>query len=123
MRDQDVFWAGVAESKLLIQKCADCGTLRYPPGPSCSACESLSWMSHEVVGRGTLCGWIVSKHPTQLDRNARIVALIELEEGPRLISNIQGADLSDLDLGMPVELFFARVNDMVLPQFRPVAGR
>jgi uncharacterized OB-fold protein len=119
MRDQDFFWEGVSAGKLLIQKCQDCGTLRQPPGPMCPHCQSLKWTAHESRGRGAVAAWIISKHPTQPDQNARIVALIDLEDGVRMISNLQNVSPDDMDLGMPVELFFAEVNGTVLPQFRP----
>jgi uncharacterized OB-fold protein len=122
MRDQDFFWSGVEAGKLLFQKCSDCGTLRQPPGPMCPSCQSLNWIPHESRGRGAICAWIVSKHPTKPDENARVVALIELEDGVRAISNLQGIALEEVKLGMPVELFFATVNGTTLPQFRPAAG-
>jgi|SRR5579859_2789095 len=122
MRDQDFFWTGVEAGKLLIQQCSSCGQLRQPPGPMCPHCQSLHWTPHESRGRGALRAWIVSKHPTKPDENPRVVALIELEEGVRMISNLQGIDAADARLGMQVELFFANVAGTNLPQFRPVTG-
>lgn len=122
MRDQDFFWDGVKAGKLLFQKCLDCGTLRQPPGPMCPHCQSLNWAPHEASGRGAVCAWIISKHPTLPDENARIVALIELQEGVRMISNLQEIGQADMKPGIPVEVFFAEVNGTVLPQFRPSAG-
>jgi uncharacterized OB-fold protein len=122
MRDQDLFWSGVEAGKLLFQKCQDCGTVRHPPGPMCPRCQSLNSAPHEARGQGTVCAWIISKHPTKPDENARIVALIELEDGLRMVSNLQKVDHADVTLGMPVELFFAEVNGAVLPQFRPSAS-
>jgi uncharacterized OB-fold protein len=122
MRDQDFFWDGVKAGKLLIQKCADCGALRQPPGAMCPHCQSLNWTAQESAGRGTVAAWIISKHPTMPDENPRIVALIELKEGVRMISNLQGVEQGDIALGMPVEVFYADVNGATLPQFRP-AGR
>jgi uncharacterized protein len=122
MRDQDFFWEGVKAGKLLFQKCRHCGTLRQPPGPMCSNCQSLDWAPHESRGRGVVAAWIVSKHPTVPDENPRIVVLIELEDGVRMVSNLQGMDLDDVGLGLPVEVFFAEVNGSVLPQFRPAGS-
>jgi uncharacterized OB-fold protein len=122
MRDDDFFWAGVKEGRLLLQKCSACGALRQPPGPMCSKCQSLEWHAHEACGHGAVYTWIVSKHPTEPDANPRIVALIELEEGVRMVSNLQGIESGDIRSGLPVELFFAEVNGQVLPQFRPAAG-
>ena len=122
MRDQDLFWSGVDEGKLLFQKCQDCGKVRHPPGPMCPHCQSLNTVPYEARGRGTVCAWIVSKHPTKPDENPRIVALIELEDGVRMVSNLQKLDNTEVALGMPVELFFAQVGGAVLPQFRPSAS-
>ena len=122
MRDQDFFWEGVKAGKLLIQKCADCGALRQPPGAMCPHCQSLNWTSEESAGRGTVAAWIVSRHPTLPDESPRIVALIELQEGVRMISNLRDIALADITLGMPVEVFYADVNGATLPLFRP-SGR
>ena len=69
-----------------------------------------------------MAAWIISKHPTLPDENPRIVALIELEEGVRMISNLQEIALANVVLGMPVEVFYAEVKGATLPQFRP-SGR
>lgn len=119
MRDQDFFWSGVDAGKLLFQKCDDCGLIRQPPGPMCPNCQSLKWTPHQASGRGVVCAWIVAKHPTQPDDNPRIVALIELEEGVRMISNLERSSQGAARLGLPVEVFFAEVDGAVLPQFRP----
>jgi uncharacterized OB-fold protein len=119
MRDQDFFWEGVDARKLLFQKCQDCGAIRQPPGPMCPHCQSLKWAPHESRGRGTVAAWIVSKHPTKPDENPRIVALIDLEDGVRMISNLQDVESGEVKIGMPVELLFAEVSGGVLPQFRP----
>jgi uncharacterized OB-fold protein len=122
MRDQDFFWEGVKAGKLLFQKCSDCGAVRQPPGPMCPACQSLRWEPHEARGRGTVSAWILSRHPSQPDANPRIVGLIALEEGIRMISNLRDIELSKVTRDMPVEVFFDEVDGTVLPQFRPSAG-
>ena len=123
MRDQDFFWEGVKAGRLLFQKCQDCGAIRQPPGPMCPRCQSLRWTTHESRGRGTVSAWIVSKHPTKPDENPRIVALVDLEDGVRMISNLHDVAGGEVTLGMPVELIFAEVSADVLPQFRPSTGR
>jgi uncharacterized OB-fold protein len=70
-----------------------------------------------------VAAWIVSKHPTKPDENPRIVALVDLEDGVRMISNLLDADGVEVALGMPVELIFAEMPGGVLPQFRPATER
>ncbi len=121
MRDQDFFWEGVKEGRLLIQQCSNCNELRQPPGPMCPHCQSLEWHAKQASGRGAVYSWIVSKHPSEPDSNARIVALIDLQEGVRMVSNLQGVALDIIHEGLPVEVFFDPTYG--LPQFRPLESQ
>jgi uncharacterized OB-fold protein len=121
-RGNEWFWTGVAEHRLLIQRCASCGTLRHPGVPMCGACQSLDWDTQDASGRGTILTWIVSRHPTEPDAEPRVVALVELEEGVRLVSNIVDAAPGTVDNGLPVELTFATYDEVTLPQFRLAAS-
>jgi len=116
------FWDGVNEEKLLFQRCANCGRLRHPPAPMCGDCHSLEWNAEPASGRGTVYTWIVSHHPTEPDDSPRIVALIELEEGVRFVSNLTGVDPDNVANDMAVELCFEKFENgddtFVLPQFR-----
>ena len=113
--DNRFFWQGVQEGRLLLQRCSGCGELRHPPGPMCPSCLSLDWEAEEASGRGTVYSWVLSHHPTE----PRIVVLVDLEEGVRLVANLQGVAPSDVVNDLPVEVFFAPVDGVVLPQFRP----
>ena len=117
MRDQDFFWEGVKQERLLIQQCSDCSELRQPPGPMCPHCLSLKWQPKQLSGLGTVYSWIVSKHPSLPDDNPRIVALIDLEEGVRMLSNLRDIELAAIYEDMPVTVFFD--SNLGLPQFRP----
>jgi uncharacterized OB-fold protein len=64
--------------------------------------------------------WIVSHHPTEPDGLTRIVALIDLDEGIRLVSNLRGVSVGEVRNDMPVEVDFVDVDGVRLPQFRPV---
>ncbi len=88
----------------------------------CPACGSTSWGADELSGRGTVHSWIVSHHPSHADDSPRIVALIALEEGIRLVSNLQDIDPADVANDMPVEVVFLDVDGVRLPQFRPANG-
>jgi uncharacterized OB-fold protein len=119
------FWDGVNHGQLLVQRCTSCGKLRHPPAPMCGDCHSLEWNAEPMSGRGTVYTWIVSHHPTEPDDDARIVALIELEEGVRFVSNLTGVDADSVANDMAVELCFETFENgdetFVLPQFRPVS--
>ena len=117
-RGNQWFWDGAANRELLIQRCSNCGKLRVPPAPMCGACQSLEWEPHPASGRGTIHSWILSHHPTEPDAAPRIVALIELEEGVRVVSNVIDANPGDVDNELPVELTFETYEDVTLPQFR-----
>jgi uncharacterized OB-fold protein len=84
----------------------------------CGVCQSIDWDTVDAVGRGRIVTWIVSHHPTEPDAEPRVVALIELEEGVRLVSNIVDAAPGTVDNGLPVELTFATYDGITLPQFR-----
>jgi hypothetical protein len=85
----------------------------------CPNCGSLEWDTQEASGRGTVHSWIVSRHPTEPDDEPRIVALVELEEGVRLVSNLQEVEESQVWNDMPVEVMFVEIDQVALPQFRP----
>lgn len=119
-RDDEFFWNGVAQGRLLARRCHHCHRLQHPPSPMCPHCGSLEWDECELSGRGTLHSWIVSHHPTEPDDAARIVALIELDEGIRLVSNLQGIEAAAVENDIAVEVVFVDVDGVRLPQFRPV---
>jgi uncharacterized OB-fold protein len=117
-RDDEFFWEAARQGRLVLRACSDCGRIAHPPVPMCPQCHALAWTEQQLSGRGRLYSWILSRHPSQPDASARIVALIELEEGVRLVSNIRDADPASLSEGAPVTVFFDEVNGHVLPQFR-----
>src|SRR5688500_13066143 len=119
-KDDQYFWDGVAEDKLLLRRCTSCKHLQQPPTPMCPKCHGLEWETQEASGKAKVYSWLLSKHPTEPDDNPRLVVLVELEEGVRLVSNLQGIDVDDVKLDMPVEVFFDELDGVKLPQFRPV---
>ncbi len=118
--DNAFFWDGVGERKLLIQRCT-CGRLRHPPGPMCPTCRSLEWDSVEASGRGRVYSFVVAHHPPIPPfEYPNLIALIELEEGTRLVSNLVGVVPADVRVGMPVSVEFREFDGgQILPQFRP----
>jgi uncharacterized OB-fold protein len=118
--DDRIFWEGVAQDRLMLTYCRNCGRLQHPPSPMCPACGSLEWEGKAASGRGRVHSWIVSHHPTDPDDAALIVALIELDEGVRLVSNLHQVAVADARNDMPVEVVFVEVDGVRLPQFRAV---
>ncbi|MEU1817354.1 bifunctional MaoC family dehydratase N-terminal/OB-fold nucleic acid binding domain-containing protein [Streptomyces roseifaciens] len=124
-RDNAPFWEGVAAHKLLIQRCAACGTLRFPWLPGCGRCGSPEWGTTEACGSGTVHSYVVVHHPPfPAFDPPYAVALVELAEGVRMISSITGVPHDRVRIGMPVELEFIRVDgEWELPVFRAHAAR
>ena len=122
MRDQDFFWDGVKDGLILVQQCNACGSLRQPPGPMCPACQSLTWHPKTMSGRGSVYAFIVSKHPTRPDDDPRLVVLVELEEGVRMVSNLLDVDVRDVRVVTPVQAIFRDVGGTTLPLFKVANG-
>jgi uncharacterized OB-fold protein/acyl dehydratase len=122
--DNAFFWEGVEREELLIQRCSGCRKLRHPPRPMCPDCQSLDWETVKAGGRGTLHSFVVPHHP-QIPpfEYPFVVALVQLEEGTRFISNLTGVDPAEVHIGMPVELYFTEVEEgLTLPRFRPAGS-
>jgi len=120
--DDEYFWDGVREHRLLLQQCASCGTLRHPPVPMCGDCLSTDWTTRDAEGTGTVYSWIVSRHPAAPTDDGRIVVLVELAEGLRFVANLVDVDVDHVHNEMPVEVCFREYDGIVLPQFRPTGG-
>lgn len=124
-RDTRFFWDGVDKGELRIQQCGGCGTLRHPPSPMCGRCRSTETTWVTASGRGRVASYVVHHHPPLPGvRPPHTVLLVELEEGTRLVSELaDGYDPHAVEIGMPVELTFAEVDDeLILPVFRPADG-
>lgn len=119
-RDNAGFWAGVERHELLIQRCTDCRSLRFPWLPGCTACGCLDWDTVRAVGEGTVHSYVVMHHPPfPAFDPPYAVGLIELAEGVRMVSNVIGVPYDKVRIGMPVRLEFRRYDEeLVLPVFR-----
>ena len=118
--DTEFFWNGLRERRLLIQRCASCGILRHPPRPMCPHCLSIEWNTIESTGRGTVHSFVMPQHPQfPFMDYPYIVALIDLAEGVRLVSNLIDIEPEHAWIDMPVEVSFTEFDDgFVLHQFR-----
>ncbi len=121
------FWGALRDHRLEVQVCEACAALRFPIGPVCPVCLSDRYGWRELSGRGTILSWVVFRRaydPAFEDDVPYNVALIELQEGVRMFSNIVGAELDEIDVGMEVEVVFDDVApDLTLPRFAPRVER
>ena len=121
------FWDGCREGVLLIQKCSDCGEVRFPPTSYCPHCRSGAFDWIRASGRGRVFSWIVVRHPVPKEVYAGdvpyVVALVTLDEGVRMVANIRGLEPEDVAADMRVEAMFDAVTpEITLPFFIPAAG-
>jgi hypothetical protein len=123
--DTAAFWEGCREHELRIQKCGECGHLRWPPAFLCPRCLSGKTELVRASGRGTVYSYTVYRvafDPAFRGDLPYVVALVALEEGPHLVTNIVGCDPSAVSCDMPVEVVWDDVTETVsLPKFRPAA--
>jgi uncharacterized OB-fold protein/acyl dehydratase len=115
------FWFDAArEHRLVIQRCASCGRLRHPPGPQCPACQSFQWDTVDAAGGATLYSFTVAHHPRHPAFDyPLVIAVVELDEGTRLIANLTGIAPEDVSIGMRLELDWLDADpDLTLPIFR-----
>jgi len=120
--DNAFFFDGAREGKLLIQRCSACSRLRHPPRPSCPHCHSFEWDTVESSGRGKVYSFVVVHHPQVPGFDYPLaIAVVELEEGTRLVADLVQVDPSDVKVGMPVACEMVAVDEeLTLPMFGPV---
>ena len=103
--DTAFFWEGTAAGELRIQHCPSCDTLRNPPGPMCMNCGADKSDYVVASGRGTVYSFVVHHAPPVPGKTLPfVVAVVELEEGVRMVAELMDADPSAVSIGVPVEL-------------------
>lgn len=121
-RDSELFWKGCRDGKLLLQRCTSCGRYRYPPRPGCPHCTApdAEWLA--TTGKGFVYSWFIAHHPVHpsvVDKVPYNVIMVQLDEGPRIVSQLVGADPGDIREGLRVEVVFEPVTpEISLPLFR-----
>ncbi len=120
------FWEGARRHELLIPSCADCGQLRYPPTTFCPNCHSQARKWIKSAGRGVVFSWVIVRHPVPKEIYASdvpyVVALVELDEGVRMVTNIVDCEPEMVVANMSVAVKFVAVSEEVtLPFFAPVS--
>jgi uncharacterized OB-fold protein len=120
------FYDFCRQGSLHFQRCSDCRSWRHVPREMCAECGSWQWSWEPSSGRGVVFSWTVvarSLHPGFDDATPYAPVIVEMEEGVRLLSRVDGVAPDDLAIDMPVEVHFEAVDENVtLPVFRRRAG-
>lgn len=121
--DNRWWWEGIAAGELRIQRCKQCQTLRHPPRPMCGECQSIEWDWIVSKGAGAVHSYVVMHYPPIPGYDFPLpVALIDLDEGTRLVANVAGCKPSEVRIGMRVQ---ARIEpadeELKLPFFYVVS--
>ncbi len=117
------YWEGLVRHELWFQRCRDCGTSRFPPRAVCPACLSSATEWVRASGRGTVYSFTVTyqnQAPGFRESLPYVLAVVELAEGPRLMTNVVGCAPDAVRVGMPVVVEYEDVTEEVtLATFRP----
>ncbi len=118
------FWEGCRKGQLMLQYCTECQRYQFYPRLYCMQCGSnaLRWV--EASGHGVIYSYTIihqNKSPEFVNDTPYNVAIVQLQEGPRLLSNVVDVDLGELRVDLPVIVVFDHVTDVItLPRFRPL---
>lgn len=124
--DSAVYWQAAKNNKLMLRRCKSCGEVHFMPRYLCPVCwsEDLEWF--EAKGKGNVHSFSIIRRASSAAYAPRVpyvVALIDLDEGPRMMSNIVGSDALDVAIGDAVTLEFEERGDAKLPQFARNRGQ
>lgn len=121
--ETEPYWQGCREGRLLLQRCTACGHWQFFPRLFCVVCEQRELEWQQASGRGTVESFTVVHVPLSEAYAGDVpypVALIRLEEGPRMMANLVECAPEDVRIGLPVEVTWERRTEtVVIPQFRP----
>ncbi len=117
------FWDAAKEHRLVLKKCSTCGNIDHPPYLYCTACQADEHEWIEASGKGTLYAYAVNHFGVPFpfwDDMPYVLAMVDLPEGPRMISNIVECDIEKLANGMELEVVFDDVSgEITLPKWKP----
>jgi uncharacterized OB-fold protein len=120
------FWDGAREGKFLIARCGNCGRAHHYPRTFCPFCwsEDVSWET--ASGKATLYTYstvYVNDMVPFKEKLPYIAAVVDLEEGPRVMTRLVGIETADLQIGMPLVVDYEAISeDVTAPVFRPAAA-
>ena len=122
--DTKPFWEGCKKHELRFEKCRNCGHVRWPPSIICPMCYSKHTEWIRASGKGKTYTFVVyhqAFHKAFENNLPYVTAIIELEEGPRLLSNIVGCNPQEVRCDMPLEVTWEDINEeFSLPKFKPI---
>lgn len=117
------YWEATTRGVLLVQRCSKCERWHWPAATRCPGCGADSLVWEPASGRATVHTYTVVRaagHPAFAAEVPYNVSVVELDEGPLMITNVVGVPCDELEVGLPVEVTFEPVNpEMSIPRFRP----
>ena len=120
------FWDGTQAGELRLQRCDACANVYFPPRPFCPSCASRKVSVFKASGKGKLYSYVINHRPAAPGFTPPYaIAVVELDEGPRMMSNIIDCPQTPeaLELDMKLEVAFEKLDDKItLPLFRPAKG-
>jgi uncharacterized OB-fold protein len=120
------YWEGTADHRLLLKRCQACGRNHFYPRPFCPHCwsDNVEWL--EASGRATLYTYAIVRANGLEPFSSEvpyIAAVVDLEEGVRMMTNVVECPFEGLAIGMPLELAFRAAKEFSIPVFRPATPR
>lgn len=119
------FWDGTRNKELKLQRCDACDKVYFPPRPFCPGCSSRAVSVFSASGKAKLYSYVINHRSHPAFDGPYAIAVVELEEGPRMMTNLVNTPQTPeaLVLDMPLEVTFQQVNeDITLPLFQPVGS-
>lgn len=121
------YWDAASDGRLVVQECQACHQVWHPPLSRCPHCHAPDPGWRAMSGDGTVYTYTIVRHPTHFafaDKIPYVLAIIELAEGPRLVTAITGAAPDAVRVGLPVHAVFREIAEGIsLPYFEPVRDR
>ncbi len=122
--DTRAYWNGLGRGVLLLQRCRQCGSVQFYQRAMCGRCLSANIVHQAASGQGTIYSFSTVYRPPSAEFKQDVpytVVLVELAEGPRMISTLVGAAPETVAIGQPVEVVFDRLSEAItLPRFRRI---
>jgi uncharacterized OB-fold protein len=119
--DSAAFWSALREHRVVLQWCGSCGVVRFPPMPACPACGATGWHEVEAAGGGTVYSWVrvyrTADGATDVDGFPYAIAMVDLDEGPRMFGRLEPAAAAAI--GLRVELALVDHGGWTELRFRP----